>query len=691
MLMALVSATLLSCGSDEKSSTKDDPVIRDLMASKWVGQALDTDLLEGEKITLYFIDESHGLEYVIQEFYDIAGSKNESTIPFEYTVNENTITIKYQKYPYSSVKMTYLSTFLGYEAGEQIYEKQSLNSSDYKIIQEYQNELKQKEMQPVVEKNVKVKALKGTYRLQVEISSTLASLFPNSTIRYGIEWGEKYKTYAPTFDHTTWLLSESSVVENVYNVDNRLSPYIDSYNACMNKKRNGQTLSSEEKELLADCMTKLSQLTNDNDFIWRVVVDIDGVICYQEKYEEGVLDEDDYADEDENDEEGEDDDEEITENPDNVTWENRGTVATSYAGGKGTASDPYQISNAAQLRKLADDVENAGHNAFQSRYFKLTADIVINNNVINSSGNLTASTYSMEQWKPIGFNKSSFSGTFDGNGHTISGIYINKPDVIYVGLFSKVKGAGVVKNLTIKDSYINGKSTCGAFVGRAYGYYPVIENCVNRAVVEGNTRVGGVAGSSTARAINKCLNYGKISAREGYAGGIVGYNSRYGYVQNCINFGDVTVTASETGSVNRCGGITAFCYQKSDYSYIRNVANYGKVYGPSYVGGIFPYYTGVVQNCINIGDVTSRMSTDGAICYSLTKGTIKNAYFLNTSGAAPIKNGGTITNCEEKSSTEMKSQTFLNLLNKNAKALGSGYSQWKFGSDGYPVLEWVND
>ena len=138
-------------------------------------------------------------------------------------------------------------------------------------------------------------------------------------------------------------------------------------------------------------------------------------------------------------------------------------TASTYAGGKGTAEEPYEISNVPQLLKLVGDGATAG------KYYKLTDDIVINDT-------------SVENWQDtakswIGYNKGIefvdiyFQGTLDGGGHTISGLYYNGSDA-YVALFAGLKGGATIKNVVVENSYINSSNTAAktsVFVGYAGG------------------------------------------------------------------------------------------------------------------------------------------------------------------------------------------------------------------------------
>lgn len=365
---------------------------------------------------------------------------------------------------------------------------------------------------------------------------------------------------------------------------------------------------------------------------------------------------------------------------------NRGPVATSFRG-NGTKNDPYIISNASELRKLADD---GGH---KGDYFKMTADITINHNVLKSDGSLNGNGSNFEEWIPI-----VSSAYFDGGGHTISGIYINSGED-YKGLF---RNAYRVENLTLKDSYIKG----GRYVGMiACAGEKGVENCVNYATIVGTRYVGGVVGlcnnnlgNDEYSSINKCINYGTVTGSN-QVGGICGlidhYPTAYMIIKNCVNYGTVTGNSDES----MAGGI-------SFNSRIYNCANFGTVNSKYAAGLVYEvrYYDlgenrcGKVSNCVSYAQVVGEKR--GAICvhvsadsYTKRHVTITDAYYSEFTCPLAIYEGenyATIKNCVSKSSSEMKSQSFLDELNKNVKSLGSGYCQWKFGKDGYPTLDFVN-
>lgn len=383
-------------------------------------------------------------------------------------------------------------------------------------------------------------------------------------------------------------------------------------------------------------------------------------------------------------------------NPGDEEYPNRGPVASSFRG-SGTKSDPYIISKASELRKLADDVTDKGK-AYVGAYFSLTADITINENVLDSEGELNGYGDALEEWKPIGMqNKEKFQGTFDGNGHTISGIYINKKESNYMALFY----GGCIQNLTIKDSYIEGYGATSSFGGNEvyncvnYGtikgytcsgigeaYTGIVENCKNYGKIYGKFYIAGI---STRATINKCINYGVIKS-EKQAFGVGGFQGIHSSVKNNCNMGRVIG--------QYVAGVSLALYNGSD---VINNVNYGSLEG-TYGGGIICHanWYANMENNVNVGRNEGGAKTYGLYYDAFdTKVTtmFKNNYYLSSSylSMGENKKGYNGVNNRGMTEEEMKSQTFLDELNRNARALGSEYSRWKFGKSGFPILDWIEE
>ncbi|HCX92325.1 MAG TPA: hypothetical protein DGZ34_06610 [Lachnospiraceae bacterium] len=165
----------------------------------------------------------------------------------------------------------------------------------------------------------------------------------------------------------------------------------------------------------------------------------------------------------------------------------------------------YQIGTAEELYGFAQLVNNGNTSASAV----LTADIIVNKGVLKADGTLADDTSGFTSWTPIGNKSNRYTGKFDGQGHTISGLYFNDASTNYVGLFGFLYSGGEIKNVGVIDSY---------FVG--WG------------------QVGGVCGLNDRGAITGCYNTGSVNGSGSNVGGVCGYNA--GPITGCyINNGGV--------------------------------------------------------------------------------------------------------------------------------------------------------
>ena len=194
----------------------------------------------------------------------------------------------------------------------------------------------------------------------------------------------------------------------------------------------------------------------------------------------------------------------------------------------------YELSTAAELYWFANYV-NSGNTSANA---KLTADITMNDGVLDSNGDLNSGSF--DAWTPIGegADDKAYSGEFNGNGHTISGLYCEDTGKNNIGLFGKANNDAYIHDLGLKDSYFSGNSwvagICGDFGGGR------IENCWNAATVISNSNnsdgccAGGIAASCwTNASVKGCYNIGKVTAQyDTQCGGICGVvNST---VRDCV-------------------------------------------------------------------------------------------------------------------------------------------------------------
>lgn len=297
--------------------------------------------------------------------------------------------------------------------------------------------------------------------------------------------------------------------------------------------------------------------------------------------------------------------------------------------GAGTATDPYRISTADELAWLAQEV-NAGRGA--------SYNAVLGNDIDLES----------KEWTPIGKNYSYvYKGTFDGGGHTISGLKIDSTDQ-YQALFGYVKG-GTIKNLTVAGSVTSSKQYTAGIV--AYGNPVTVTNCINNVSVKATEKgyaAGVVASASTNSEVMGCTNNGAIAGYGDYVGGIVGAGSGIKTISNCFNSGSVTNSGKPGGYAYCTGGIA---------------------------GGVGSSST--VIRCYNTGDVTSTIKRTGGVvggaagtisaCYNT--GTVTGIYSVGgVAGGANAKDAK-ITDCYNTGAVicEKPSATFTD---SNAKGVG---------------------
>ena len=250
--------------------------------------------------------------------------------------------------------------------------------------------------------------------------------------------------------------------------------------------------------------------------------------------------------------------------------------------GKGTADSPYQIGTAEELYWFAalvngdesvctgDVTQNTSANAV------LTADITVNTGVLNDDGTLANNYSGFITWTPIGkVLKKPYTGTFDGQGHTISGLYFNNSEVISVGLFGN-KDKGTIKNVGVVDSYFNGSLTVGGVCG--YNEFGTITGCYNTGAVSGNGYVGGVCGYNEYGTINSCYNTGAVSGGSEMIGGVCGINETMNnfkaYITNCYYNSDKytgnAIGADWGTATNKVEGKTTEQFKSGEVCYLLN-------------------------------------------------------------------------------------------------------------------------
>lgn len=265
--------------------------------------------------------------------------------------------------------------------------------------------------------------------------------------------------------------------------------------------------------------------------------------------------------------------------------------ASPFGGGNGTsAANAYEISTAAQLAMLAQLV-NAGTAPYAElgKHYKLMNDIDLSG---YSSG---------AGWIPIG-SSSSFRGNFDGDGNTITGLYINRT-ANYTGLFGSISGSSSgVKNLILENVSVTSTED---YTGGVAGQVSLgkVQNCaVSGSVTGTGDSTGGVVGAiaGTASMVENCAVSGSVDGYR-YVGGVAGQVTNGGKVQNCYSTANITATGISYGGV--VGAITGTT------STVESCYTTGTVSGAYQTGGVVGYFSissHIVRNCVALNpSVTS--------------------------------------------------------------------------------------
>ena len=298
-------------------------------------------------------------------------------------------------------------------------------------------------------------------------------------------------------------------------------------------------------------------------------------------------------------------------------------------------SEKYEISNAGQLYWFAEQVNsgNASLNAV------LTTDIVVNETVLAADGSLGADPDTLRMWYPIGddYAENIFNGTFDGQGHTISGLYFsndsNARDVMCASLFGVSEG--IIQNVGLEDSYLN--------------HY--------------NISVG-ICAANNGQIVN-CYNAGTIL---GYcASGICVENSDNGSIENCYNTGVIRGFGLVVGICNMNAGSMKDCYNNSDITVMTDSTIIDENDEKSYASGICNINgsSGRIENCYHVGQV-SGADVNNNIC-NLNAGQIENSYYdcniCDKDAITQNESSAVVKNVESKTTKQFASGEVTYLLN----------------------------
>ena len=296
------------------------------------------------------------------------------------------------------------------------------------------------------------------------------------------------------------------------------------------------------------------------------------------------------------------------------------------------SGEEYKISSAEELAKLATLVNNGTDTTGMT--FVLANDIDLETWCLEHS--------ETGGWVPIGDYLNEFRGTFDGNGHVIKDLLIDR-DADYQGLFGQTSDTAIIKDLGIEDCSVTANSRVGSLVGLNYGG-SLIKNCYATGNVRGKAmRVGGLVGmNSTNSMITSCYANVYVATDAGQAGGLVGMNTINSVIETCYSSGDVSSTGDCIG---------ALVGNNYNSGFIQNCYALGRVLmGNDQLGGLIGLNTGssVVENSYAQGDVlVEGSSVGGFIGMNTSDSSVLNCAKVSGVSTGVDSNTGDIMTLEE--------------------------------------------
>ncbi len=286
-------------------------------------------------------------------------------------------------------------------------------------------------------------------------------------------------------------------------------------------------------------------------------------------------------------------------------------------------------------------------------------------------------------WQPVGSGWGNrFTGSFDGQGYEISGLYIDRPNEDHIGLFGligylgKVRDVGVVDAEiigseyvgplagvnypgTVENSYATGSVTGDLNVGGLVGWNHegTIENSYATGNVSGGARIAGLVGTNLEGTVSNSYATGSVSGTSDVLGGLVGWSD--GRVENSYATGNVKGTSGALGGLvglNYEGGTISNSYATGTmdgsainvgglvgsnyYATVNNSYATGNVNGTDHIGGLVGANWGPVLNSYATGEVSGNNSLGGLVGFNV-EGTVSNSFWDVESSGIDISDGGT--------------------------------------------------
>ncbi len=345
-----------------------------------------------------------------------------------------------------------------------------------------------------------------------------------------------------------------------------------------------------------------------------------------------------------------------------LAWQGGTSELIAAPEGDGTEGNPYLIDSLDDLFWISLNT-NAWY-----RQFLQTADI---------DAGETRNWFGDNGFIPIGKEGEAFLGSYDGQGFTISGLYINRSDTENVGLWGYTDGAEIT-DVNLTNVVIRGSVHVGALIGTA-AYSTVVSGCASSGNVTGAEDIGGLVGLTFSCSITNCHTDGTVLSNQvigGKTGGLVGLHSHGGNIADCYSEADVSGAnlvggligksynaGQATGTVTQCysvgdvygtgsyvGGLFGFV---DDYTHLTDSYSVGNATGNSYVGGLAGSCSSnaTVMNCYSVGSVTGDTYV-GGLLGSNNSSCISASFWDTQTTGQSTSAGGT-----GKTTAEMKTMT----------------------------------
>ncbi len=310
-----------------------------------------------------------------------------------------------------------------------------------------------------------------------------------------------------------------------------------------------------------------------------------------------------------------------------------------FSGGDGSAGNPFQIINVSQLQNMSGN---------------LSAHYVIMNDIDASETlkwNWNGTAYhgfipiaNDTDYMALGFQGTGFTGSLNGQGYNITGLFINRSGEDYIGLFGRTNSTASIKNVNLKNITVNGNIESGCLIGE--NDRGMVTDCTAHGNINGSNDLGGLVGYNSGTVTN-CSTSVTINGTGNNMGGLVGYNNA-GTLTNCTAYGQTAGTGVGSSYV---GGLVGW-----NSGTVSNSTTHGNTsvisINSNFVGGLIGWNNnGIVSNCTTYGNTNGYNSLGGLIGYNMG-GTITNCSSYGEtngrdfiSGIAGWNNGGTIAYC----------------------------------------------